>query len=109
MMNWPSLTLSRIQEKRILIALDRFCLIVLLARPTAHELSACIGVAGCGCPMSSSVLRNMQPSLALWKRAANSASAAEEHTGWMMELLTKTGPLNGGEGSSGLGVGFWSC
>jgi hypothetical protein len=30
------------------IALDRFCLIVLLAKPAAVELSVCMGVGGWG-------------------------------------------------------------
>ena len=34
-----------------------FCLMVLLAKPSAVELSTWIGVAGCGCPSSQSMVR----------------------------------------------------
>ena len=36
------------------MALERFCLMVSLANPTAVELSACMGVAGWGWPSSRS-------------------------------------------------------
>ena len=40
------------------IALERRCLIVSLAMPHAVELSTCMGVAGCGCPISSKAVRS---------------------------------------------------
>ena len=75
------------------MAFERFCLTVSLAIPYAHLLSVLIGVGGCGWPRNSSVLRIMQPSWALWKRAPTSASVADDmtfcrmmHTIWMAPL-----------------------
>ncbi len=39
------------------MALERFCLIVSLAKPAAVELSVCIGVGGWGWPSSLRVVR----------------------------------------------------
>ena len=39
------------------VHVNSFCLIVSLAKPLAVELSTCIGVVGCGCPISRSKVR----------------------------------------------------
>ena len=66
---------------------------VSLARPTAVELSTKTGVGGWGWPSSSRVVRRGVASLVLWKRAPNSASAAEERTIFIMAARLRTAPL----------------
>ena len=58
------------------IALDRFCLMALMAIPDAVLLSVVIGVAGCGWPSSASVVRIGHAFFPLWNSAPSSASAA---------------------------------
>ena len=57
---------------------DRCCVTVSLASPTAVELSTRVGVGGWGWPSSSSVVQSRVACLVLWKRALNSASAADD-------------------------------
>ena len=59
------------------MAFVRLILIVELAKPTAVELSVCIGVGGCGCPSSCNVIRSGTEVWQLWKTPPISASAAE--------------------------------
>ena len=75
------------------MALDRLCFVDLLVMPTAVELSVWMGVLGCGCPNSSSVMREGVASLALWKIAASSASAADDMTWRRIFARARTGPL----------------
>ena len=58
------------------------------------ELSTKTGVGGCGCPSSSRVVGRGVASLVLWKRAPNSASAAEERTIFIMAARLRTVPLS---------------
>ena len=60
------------------MALERRCLTVSLQMPEAHALSVWMGVAGCGCPMSSRIVRSMAASFPLWNNVASSALVAEE-------------------------------
>ena len=46
----------------------------------------------------------MAPSFALKKSAPSSASAAEDRTDFIIALLIRMGPLNGGGGDSGDGA-----
>ena len=62
-------------EKRMSMALERRCLTVSLAMPTAALLSVMRSVSGCGCCISRRVWRMTSASLPLWKRPASSASA----------------------------------
>ena len=56
--------------------LDLRCLMVSLMMLDAMELSVCIGVGPCGCPISSNEVLSTYPSLALMNRPPSSASAA---------------------------------
>ena len=73
----PCATASATQKN--LISIDRNCwrLTVLFAIPTAVELSQCMGVGGCGCPISLSVSQKFFACLQLRNRAPSSASDAE--------------------------------
>ena len=51
-----------------------------LAMSAGVLLSVCKGAAGCGCPISSRVMRMMVPSLALTKRLPTSALVADDMT-----------------------------
>ena len=75
------------------VALGLRCLVVLLMMPDAVELSDCIGVGPCGCPISSNEVRSTSPSLVLMNRPPNSASAAEAITYFKMAATTNTAPL----------------
>ena len=57
------------------IALDIFCLMLLLTIPTAVELSTCIGAGGWGWLISMSVVRIGTAAWPFRKRAPYSASA----------------------------------
>ena len=59
------------------MALDLRCLMVSLMMPEAVELSVCMGIGPCGCPIYSSEVLSTSPSLALTDRLPNYASAAE--------------------------------
>ena len=75
------------------MALDMSCLTVLLMMPDAVELSVCIGVGPCGCPISSNGVLSTSPSLALMKRPPNSTSAAVAIKFFKMTATTNTAPL----------------
>ena len=62
------------------MALDLRCLTVSLMMPEAVELSVCMCIGPCGCPISSSEVLSTSPSLALTNRPPNSASAADAIT-----------------------------
>ena len=70
------------------IALDIFCLMLLLAIPTAVELLTCIGVGGWGWPISMSVVCMGTAAWPLRKRAPYSASAEDDMT--LRKILHKT-------------------
>ena len=73
------------------MALERRCLIVRFAIPHAVELLTWMGVAGCGCPISSKAVRSAVPSFMLVNKPAVLASAAEDTT----TLITPVGVSNG--------------
>ena len=73
-----------------------FDMILLLINPSAVLLSVCIGVSGCGWPISSSVLRVGTAVFALMNRAPNSASAADDMTFLIICEMLRTAPLFGG-------------
>ena len=75
------------------MALDRRCLMVLLAIPAAVELSTWTGVGGCGWPISSSIVRSAVASFMFVKSPAVSDSAAEETTTLMTPVGVRMGPL----------------
>ena len=67
---------------------------LLLTTPLAVALSVCMGVGGCGCPISVKMFLMCTASLALMNNPPNSASAAEDITAfniwatlWMLPLL----------------------
>jgi hypothetical protein len=78
------------------IAFVRLGCILLLITPSAVELSVCIGVRGCGWPISVSICRRYTASLAFKNNAPNSASAADDITAFIMVAMVKTAPLFGG-------------
>ena len=62
----------------------------------AVELSVCIGVGGCGCPISVSTFLRWTASLALMKSPASSASADEDMTDLMICAMLRMALLFGG-------------
>jgi hypothetical protein len=70
-----------------------FCLIVPLLYLVAVVLSISIGVGGCLCPNSSSVVLRTDPSFAFMKTAPIYASAAEDITCLRTLLTIKIAPL----------------
>jgi hypothetical protein len=66
--------------------------------PAPHALSVWIGVAGCGCPISTRAVRSGTASRALWNKAPNSASIAEAIALAMIALMVCMGPFYGGGG-----------
>lgn len=75
------------------IGLVRLGWIVLLTTPRAVELSVCIGVGGCLCPISLRRCRIGTASRELMKRAPSSASAADDITALMIWAIVSTAPL----------------
>ena len=75
------------------MALNLCCLTVSLMMPDAVDLSVCIGLGPCGCPISSNEVLSTSPSLELTIRPLNSASAAEAITFFKMAATTNTAPL----------------
>ena len=75
------------------MALDLRCLTVLLMMPEAMELSVCMGIGPCGCPISSSEFLSTSLSLVLMNRPPNSASAAEAITFFRMDDTTNIASL----------------
>ena len=90
----PCATASATQKN--LISLNRDCrrLTVLFVIPTAVELSQCMGVGGCGCPISSRVSQQMVACLQLRNRAPSSDSAAEATTKRKIVHSVKNAPFN---------------
>ena len=76
------------------MALDLRCLMVSLAIPHAVELSTCMGVGGCGCPISSRVLRRATASFIFVNTPAISASAVDDVTTLMTPVGLRMGPLS---------------
>jgi hypothetical protein len=68
------------------MARDHWSLMVLLAIPHAVEFSVCIGVAGCGHPISARVVRSIVAFLQLSNSMPISASKADDKTGFMMDV-----------------------
>jgi hypothetical protein len=62
------------------IAFVRFGCIFPLITPSAIELSVCIGVGGCLCPISSKIILMYTDSRAMIYNAASSASVADVMT-----------------------------
>jgi len=75
------------------MALERRCLMVRFAIPHAVELSTWMGVAGCGCPISSKAVRSAVPSFMFVNNPAVSASAADETTTLITPVGVSKGPL----------------
>ena len=75
------------------IALDMRCFTVLLMMPDAVELSVCIGVGNCGCPIYSNEVLSNSPSLALTNRPPNAAYDAEAITCFKIASTTNNVPL----------------
>ena len=73
-------TWSQIQWYRMSMALDRFCLTVLFAMPTAQLLSDVIWIVCCGYPRSMAVCMMLVAACPTMKAAAYSASTADEAT-----------------------------
>ena len=86
-------TLSHTQKYRISIDRERWHLTVLFAMPTAVALSQWIGVLGCGCPNSLSIMQKFIPSLQFKKRAPSSASAADATTKRRIAHNVKNAPF----------------
>eukprot|EP00957_Ditylum_brightwellii_P089142 6788014-Ditylum_brightwellii.AAC.1 len=61
--------------------------------PHAVELSACIGVAGCSCPISCNVVLTAAASFAFTKSAPSLASAADATTFFNIVEIMSTAPL----------------
>ena len=75
------------------MALERCRLTVLFVIPTAVALSQCMGVGGCGCPISCRMSLMILTSCALRNRAPSSASAAEAATSLRTEHRLRIAPL----------------
>ncbi len=78
------------------MAFVAFGWILWLTTPYAVELLVCIGVVGCGWPISSSVVRWGTACLALMNNAPNSNSAAEDMTALIICEIFKTARLFAG-------------
>ena len=61
--------------------------------PSAVLLSVLIGVAGCGCPSSSHVIRSGSISRAFINMAPTSDSAADDITDFIIFAMTDMDPL----------------
>ena len=75
------------------MALDLHCLTVSLMMPEVVELSVCMGIGPCGCPISSSKVLINSPYLELMNRPPNYASTAEAITFIRMAATTDIAPL----------------
>ena len=67
---------------------------------SAMALSVCIGVGGCGWPISSRMILINTASRAMMYSPANSASVADDMTCLMMCAMLRTAPLFGGMAAS---------
>ena len=90
----PCATASATQK--CLISIDRDCwgLTVLFATPTVVEMSQCMGVGGCGCPISLRVNLKILACLQFRYRAPSSTSAAEATTKYKIAHSMKNAPFN---------------
>ena len=77
------------------MALDHFCLTVLLVNPMENVLSTCMGVGGCGCSICSRACWIVMTSLPFMYEAQNSVSAAETMTLRKILAMIWTGPFGG--------------
>lgn len=82
------------------IALVALGWILFVTTPCAVELSVWMGVAGCLCPISSSVILIGMAAFAFKNTAPNSASAADDMTAFIIVDIVKTAPLLGGNATS---------
>ena len=57
------------------------------------ELSVCVGIDPCGCPISSNEVFSTSPYLAFMNRPPSSASTAEAITFFIMAATTNIAPL----------------
>ena len=94
MSNFPCSTASATQKNLISIDLDLCRFTVLFAKPTAVELSQCIGIGGWGCPISSSVSQKIVACLQLRNNAPSYASAADATTNRKIAHNVKNAPFN---------------
>ena len=83
------------------MSMDFICFgwILLLMKPLAVVLSVCIGVGGCGCPISFSMFLMWADSLALTKRDPTSASAADDTAALIICDILRMAPLLDGMSS----------
>ena len=77
------------------MVLDLFCLIVLLAKPTAVVLSTWIGMGGWGCPISTRYVLMGMLTYAVINPDPISDSDAESITNFIILAITCLGPLMG--------------
>ena len=75
------------------IDFKRLLTMLFVTKPCAMVLSACIGMGGYLCPISSSAWRAGMASRQLMKSALSSASAAEDRTDLMILATVRTEPL----------------
>ena len=68
--------------------------------PRAVVLSVCIGVLGCGCPISMRAILAGMASRAFMNNAPISASAADDMTAFIIWATFSTAPLLGGSFTS---------
>eukprot|EP00957_Ditylum_brightwellii_P101466 7732703-Ditylum_brightwellii.AAC.1 len=73
------------------MAFDYCWHMLLLTIPCAVDLSTCIGVGGCACPILSNVVCSVAASFAFSNRAPSSASAANTITFQRIVETTNTG------------------
>ena len=78
------------------IALDLFCLTVVVAMPSAVELSILFGVGGWGKPIYWSVTQKGTAVCPLWNSPLTSASAADNTTCFSIIHSLWIGPFDGG-------------
>ena len=75
------------------VDLDIRCLTASLMIPEAMELSVCMRIFPCGCPIYSSEVLSTSPSLAVMNGHPNYASAAEAITFFRMDATTNIASL----------------
>ena len=96
-LNWPrdSLSLHLSQWNIISITLVFCGWILLFTTPRAVVLSVCIGLRGCGWPISCRVILADTASHALMQRSPISASVADVTTALISCAMFNTAPLSG--------------
>jgi hypothetical protein len=78
------------------MAREHCSLMLSLATPHVVELSVWIGVAGCGHPISASVVRSIVAFLQLSNSAPISASEVDDKTGFMIDVEARMVPFSVG-------------